>query len=146
MPTSQLEPVARFIRRLNGTEATRRLNDAELVKRFAGRRDEAAFAALVRRHGRLVLGVCRRVLRHEQDAEDSFQATFLPKKRIQFARANPLPVGFMEWHIAWPRMRSAKPPAGGFLKVERIANPISSNLHRWRRLRCRSYKPFSTKK
>src|SRR5262245_19153885 len=53
------------------------LSDAELVGRFVERRDEAAFTALVRRHGMVVLGVCRRVLRHQQDAEDAFQATFL---------------------------------------------------------------------
>jgi RNA polymerase sigma factor (sigma-70 family) len=52
-------------------------SDAELVGRFVERRDEAAFTALVRRYGTVVLGVCRRVLRHEQDAEDAFQATFL---------------------------------------------------------------------
>jgi hypothetical protein len=52
-------------------------SDAALLERFVTRHDEAAFAALVARHGPMVFGVCRRLLRHDQDAEDAFQATFL---------------------------------------------------------------------
>jgi RNA polymerase sigma factor (sigma-70 family) len=53
------------------------LSDGQLLGRFIDGREEAAFAALLRRHGPMVLGVCRRLLRHAQDAEDAFQATFL---------------------------------------------------------------------
>jgi len=53
------------------------VSDAMLLQRFVTGREEAAFVALVQRHGPLVEGICRRVLRNEHDVEDVFQATFL---------------------------------------------------------------------
>ncbi len=53
------------------------LGSAELLHHFAARRDEAAFAALVDRHGPMVLATCRRILPNGADADDAFQATFL---------------------------------------------------------------------
>ncbi|WP_315850089.1 RNA polymerase sigma factor, partial [Singulisphaera acidiphila] len=58
-----------------GTDAGQ--SDGRLLERFVARRDEAAFSALVTRHGSLVLGVCRRLLRDPNDVEDAFQAVFL---------------------------------------------------------------------
>jgi RNA polymerase sigma factor (sigma-70 family) len=76
MADTSLSAVVRHLRQI-ASPATDPRDDHELLTAFAVRQEQAAFAMLVRRHGPMVLNVCRRVLRHEQDAEDAFQATFL---------------------------------------------------------------------
>src|SRR4051794_38940214 len=73
MATGPSSGVLRHLRRAAFRGDADALTDAQLLERFLAQRDEAAFEALVRRHGPLVLGVCRRVLRHPQDSEDAFQ-------------------------------------------------------------------------
>jgi RNA polymerase sigma factor (sigma-70 family) len=70
-------PMSRFVHRLRATSGGDGRADGELLRAFTANRDAAALAALVRRHGPMVWGVCRRTLRHRPDAEDAFQATFL---------------------------------------------------------------------
>src|SRR5207244_313343 len=60
-----------------GSPAAGGRTDAQLLERFLACHDETAFEVLVWRHGAMVLNVCRRLLRHEHDTEDAFQATFL---------------------------------------------------------------------
>jgi RNA polymerase sigma factor (sigma-70 family) len=58
-------------------ESLEEQTDAQLLKRFASQQDQAAFAVLVKRHGPMVLRMCRRILHDIHDADDAFQATFL---------------------------------------------------------------------
>src|SRR4051812_47569542 len=76
--------LADIIRRLRGAAAAAGAGgatDAQLLERFARAGDQDAFELLLWRHAGTVLGVCRRLLRDERDAEDSFQATFLALAR-----------------------------------------------------------------
>jgi RNA polymerase sigma factor (sigma-70 family) len=77
MATSQMSEVIQHLRRTVLLHDGAGLTAGQLLEDYISRRDEAALAALVQRHGPMVWGVCRRVLRHHHDAEDAFQATFL---------------------------------------------------------------------
>src|SRR5688572_14848779 len=76
MATQTAETLLRSVRAL-ATGQVAGESDRQLLDHFVNRRDEAAFAALLERHGPMVMGVCRRALRDEHLAEDVFQATFL---------------------------------------------------------------------
>ncbi len=75
-----LSAILRKVRSFRGADAAG-VSDGELLRRFQARGDEAAFELIVWRHGPMVLGLCRRILRDEHLAEDAFQATFLTLAR-----------------------------------------------------------------
>jgi C-terminal peptidase prc len=75
MARSELNTVLRHLRQTAGGPGAR--SDGQLLEAFAARGDQAAFAEIVRRHGPMVFGVCRRILGDVHDAEDAFQAAFL---------------------------------------------------------------------
>jgi RNA polymerase sigma factor (sigma-70 family) len=77
MPSQSLRNLVRRLPALLAGREMRGTSDGELLGRFAVARDEEACATLVHRHAGMVLGVCGRLLRHRQDAEDACQATFL---------------------------------------------------------------------
>ena len=78
---AELQVLICYLRRVVGRRELSRRSDRELLTAYSRSRDEEAFTALVSRHAGLVAGVCRRLLRNEQDIEDVFQATFLVLSR-----------------------------------------------------------------
>lgn len=89
MAASQTSKVIQHLRRAALLREGAGLTDGQLLEDYISRREEAALAALVRRHGPIVWGVCRRVLRNYHDAEDAFQATFLVFVRKAASIASP---------------------------------------------------------
>jgi DNA-directed RNA polymerase specialized sigma24 family protein len=80
MPTSQISAVVQQLRTATVLHERSGWTDGQLPGCFIEYRDEAAFAALVKRHAPMVWGVCRRALGNHQDTEDAFPATFLVRK------------------------------------------------------------------
>src|SRR5262249_52234661 len=76
MGSGPLGTVLRELRCAVWSHGAAELSDVQLLQCFVNDGEDAAFAALVKRHGPLVWGVCRRILQHAHDAEDAFQATF----------------------------------------------------------------------
>jgi RNA polymerase sigma factor (sigma-70 family) len=99
------------------------LSDGDLLDRFLAQRDESAFAELVRRHGPMVLGVCRRVLRNPHDADDAFQATFLVLVRRGGSVQPPGRVGNWLYGVAYRTALEARRAAARRRVKEALAMP-----------------------
>src|SRR5437868_2249824 len=97
MAHAQLSLVLRHLRKLAGDG---KATDRQLLHRFAAQHEEAAFEMLVERHGPAVLGLCRRILHHEHDAEDVFQATFLVLTRKASSIRKPDSLGCWLYGVA----------------------------------------------
>jgi RNA polymerase sigma factor (sigma-70 family) len=139
MAHGQLGTVLRHLCRLAAGPAAAEVSDAELLANFAGQGDEAAFTALVRRHGPMVLGVCRRVLGDAHDAEDAFQATFLVLVRQARAIRKQQSVGSWLHGVAYRTARHVRVEAARRRAQERqvVSMPASEPLTEiaWRDMR-----------
>jgi RNA polymerase sigma factor (sigma-70 family) len=100
-----------FLRRVRGAVLTRDgggLSDAQLLSCFVERRDAAAFEALLRRHGPMVLGTCRRILGDTHEADDAFQAVFLVFVRKAASVASRETVGGWLYGVAYRTALAAR--------------------------------------
>ncbi len=122
MATTQASVILRHIRGLTADRSSE-VSDSDLLERYTATHEEAAFAALVRRHGPLVLGVCRRVLGNAHDAEDAFQAAFLALARKADSIRKQESVGCWLYHVAFHTALRARGKAAVRRKLERATDP-----------------------
>jgi RNA polymerase sigma factor (sigma-70 family) len=138
MSKGQLGSLLVHIRRILAGHPVGGLTDRQLLKRFAVQQEEAAFAALMQRHGPLVWGVCWRTLQHTQDAEDVFQATFLVLARKAGSMRWQRSVGNWLYEVAHRLATEAKSKAARRrVREQRVvdmpkAEPVSESA--WREL------------
>jgi RNA polymerase sigma factor (sigma-70 family) len=100
--------VLQWIHQLVEDPRARNMTDQELLDRIHRAQDEAAFQSLVRRHGSMVLEVCRSVLSNEADADDAFQATFFVLAQKVAAIRKQTSVGSWLYGVAWRTALNAR--------------------------------------
>jgi RNA polymerase sigma factor (sigma-70 family) len=139
MAGAQTHPLLRFLRGIAASPPPGEDPDRQLLQRFVTEADEGAFEALVRRHGPLVFGLCRRVLGNEADAEDAFQATFLVLVRKAGSLRAPERLGPWLYGVAYRTALKAKACASKRRSLEKpladMAYPAVTDDPAWAELR-----------
>jgi RNA polymerase sigma factor (sigma-70 family) len=139
MASKSASPLLAFIRRLAASQHQGELTDAELLQRFTVQRDQTAFAALMHRHGPMVLSVCQGILQNVHDAEDTFQATFLVLVRKPKTIAKPASLASWLHGVAYRLAMKARAEAARRHARERLVVAMPhGDLHEeaiWRDLR-----------
>jgi RNA polymerase sigma factor (sigma-70 family) len=111
MAAGQLHKVVEHLRNVLAKQDLAQMADGDLLTCYLRDRDEAAFEALLHRHGPMVMGVCRRVLHDLHDAEDAFQATFLVLVRRASSLRSPGRVGNWLYGVAYRSALEARKAA-----------------------------------
>src|SRR6266404_1065918 len=135
MVTVQASSFNRYLRKVVLVQDGGGMTDGQLLECFLAYRDEAAFAALMRRHGPMVFGVCRRVLCNAHDAEDAFQATFLVLVRKARSVGRPELLGNWLYGVAYRTAMAARRAAAKRRAKEReMAKPEAVEEDGWQGL------------
>jgi RNA polymerase sigma factor (sigma-70 family) len=126
MPGNAVDVLLRQLRTFIAGPKAEGQSDRHLLEQFLSQRDEASFAALLERHGPMVLGVCRRVLYDEHLAEDAFQATFLILARKAGTIHKRRSVGSWLHGVALRLARKAKTEALRFKRPDPRSKSLSA--------------------
>ena len=131
MSHTPLDAVTQHVRSLVLPQHFHDQTDGELLRAFSTRNDQTAFAVLVKRHGALVLAVCRRVLHQLEDAEDAFQATFLVLARHASSLGSKDSVAGWLHGVSYRIALNARRAATRRLKHEREAQSMQPTNPAW---------------
>jgi RNA polymerase sigma factor (sigma-70 family) len=124
MPGESLRCVLQYLHEAVGPVE----GDEELLERFVRQRDERAFEQLLRKHGPMVLGVCRRIVRDDHAAEDAFQATFLALARKAATIARRSSLGPWLCRVARRAALEVRARTGRHARRERpLQEPVAAN-------------------
>ncbi len=129
MSSIALSSVVQSLGRFQRQKDTAHTTDGQWLERFIHQKDSDAFATLVRLHGPMVLGVCRRILRNETDVEDAFQATFLVLIRKAASITPRNMVGNWLYGVACTTALKARDMNTKRTAKERLAQPRPQNDH-----------------